>query len=357
MPADFYELLGVDEGATSEELKRAYREQARRYHPDVNDDDRANVQFQVVRRAYEVLSDPKERADYDRLGHEAYVRRRMEGLPGGVDTGSGRWSGGGTDGVRTAPPPGAAAGDTGPTAEGVDGPGSGEDSPRRQSRSRDGGADARSPGPDRRGATDGRGSATRTNGAGPGRGATVTRSGATGARVGLREAWVATVAATVLYLSGLGQYLLADRAAASALAERLVAAPIATLRGTTVAGAGTGASAGVALSSPGAVARAALVDAVAVEPTPAVVFPVGAFVLPLVLGWTVHRFGRGAAWLYVLLASGPAAALLVTAVVPSAVSVPVAVLGGCLLAPALGAGGFLVDVGRALVGRRVRRTR
>jgi hypothetical protein len=46
--------------------------------------------------------------------------------------------------------------------------------------------------------------------------------------------------------------------------------------------------------------------------------------------------------------------LLVTAAAPSTVSVPVAVVVGCLLAPALGAGGFLVDVGRALVGRRGR---
>jgi curved DNA-binding protein CbpA len=338
MPADFYELLGVDEGATSEELKRAYREQARRYHPDVNDDDRANVQFQVVRRAYEVLSDPKERADYDRLGHESYVRRRMDGFPTSGDAADDRWRVGPTDGRRTAPGRGPVSGERDTAGTPTDDGGSAEGNRRRPREKPSNPSD-----PDRSGESGGRASAARTNGAG--REATQS-SGAVGARVGLREAWVATVAATVLYLSGVGQYLLADRAAATALADRLVAAPIATLRGA--------ASADVGLPAPGTVARAAVIDAVAVEPTSAAVFPLGAVVLPFVLGWTVRRFGRGAAWLYVLLACGPAVALLVTAAAPSTVSVPVAVVVGCLLAPALGAGGFLVDVGRALVGRRGR---
>ncbi|MFC6726960.1 DnaJ domain-containing protein, partial [Halobium palmae] len=81
MHEDFYELLGVGRDATADELKRAYRKGAREYHPDVNDDDRAGAQFKAVRQAYDVLRDEEERADYDRLGHETYVRKRLGGLP------------------------------------------------------------------------------------------------------------------------------------------------------------------------------------------------------------------------------------------------------------------------------------
>lgn len=72
--ADFYELLGVSRRATAEELKRAYRQRARELHPDANPNDRATAErFKEVARAYQVLSDPVQRARYDRFG-EAGVR-------------------------------------------------------------------------------------------------------------------------------------------------------------------------------------------------------------------------------------------------------------------------------------------
>jgi molecular chaperone DnaJ len=68
MAGDYYELLGVQRNADKEELKRAYRRLARKYHPDVNKDAGAEERFKEINRAYEVLSEPETRARYDRFG-------------------------------------------------------------------------------------------------------------------------------------------------------------------------------------------------------------------------------------------------------------------------------------------------
>ena len=85
---DYYEVLGVEKSASEDDLKKAYRRLAMKYHPDRNDGDKdAEAKFKEAKEAWEVLSDPAKRRAYDQHGHAAFEQGMGGGGGGYADVG------------------------------------------------------------------------------------------------------------------------------------------------------------------------------------------------------------------------------------------------------------------------------
>ncbi len=105
MAEDYYKTLGVPRNASEADIQKAYRELARKYHPDMNPDDKsAKKKFQQVQAAFDVLNNPEKREMYDRYGSS------FETMGAGGPQGGPQWSwspggGPGPAGCRAASPP------------------------------------------------------------------------------------------------------------------------------------------------------------------------------------------------------------------------------------------------------------
>src|SRR5687768_4839330 len=118
---DYYEILGVPRTASADEIKKAHRKLVRKYHPDVNNDNKqAEERFKEVQEAYDVLSEPGKRRNYDQFGHAGVAGGGPQGAGGAGDPweafrrsqqGGGAGGAAGAGGYRWRPAPGVSVED------------------------------------------------------------------------------------------------------------------------------------------------------------------------------------------------------------------------------------------------------
>ena len=87
MSKSLYETLGVSENASADEIKKAYRKLARKYHPDINKDESAVDKFKEINAAYEVLSDDEKKAQYDQFGDQMFGGQNFHDFASGQGAG------------------------------------------------------------------------------------------------------------------------------------------------------------------------------------------------------------------------------------------------------------------------------
>lgn len=377
MPADLYDVLGAAHDAAAEEIKRAYRDRVREYHPDVNDHPDSDAQFKLIRTAHDVLSNPAERKTYDRLGHREYVEKNLDNLPpvsvfpdeelpdgvtaaetepetessstGRTTTNTASTTSTSTT-ANTTSSTGRANSSRSDTRRGTDtatdrsstgrrSDGRDESATEATGRSSTATTDTTSQTSDQESTSTGSDASSWDAATNSAQSATSSSTVPAGVRRrrGLKR-WYGVVALSLfVYLGGLGIYALPRQAALRSAVADAVASPVSTLLGP------------FPLESPAAYLLTAVETMQAGTPALGSVLLAGAILLPLVVLTTVGRFGRGAAWMYAVPSLGPAVTLAIWPVV----AVPTwAALVGLILLPVLSGGGFLVDVGRYLRATR-----
>lgn len=333
---DFYALLEVPPDATQEEIRDAFREKVRIYHPDHNDDPRANAQFTALKKAYDTLGDPVERNAYDRMGHLAYVGKRLDGLPDpdkwapsevddGATVGNASRSGSGAAGrTSSGSTGGRSGGRTSPSASGSTGSASG--------RSTTGGRSGAS-GSGRRAASDGGATAARRSR--PAHRSPIVswiaRHGLARRLVGWPLLWIAVA----VYLAGLGAVASANAAAVGSLVDRLAGAEA------SVGGLGA-ALQRVAMPTFFEAAADPLLSGGTAEPVAVAggaLFVAGAVLLPAVVALLVYLTRMSPGWrptyLYAVAALGPVLGFALGAALAPPLAAELALV---LVLPALGLG-------------------
>lgn len=378
MPTDFYDVLGAPADASQEELKRAYRGRVREYHPDVHDHPEGDAQFKLIREAHDVLSDPAERKDYDRMSHREYVEKRLDDLPplsvfpeAEDEEPSDSASETTTDPTHSVSSPsrsserhpdssqsgGSTSASSSTRSARSQSTDSSRSSGRSGSRSRQSSSSSQSTRTDRttnRSRSRASGRSSESTSAGAERSSTTwddvteqtarsgaarssTSSAAARRRRGLRRWYGVVLLSLLAYLAGIGTYAAPYTGTLSGLMTQLMTTPIATL------------TAEFPLPSPTTYVLGTATAAASGEPGVGLLFVVGIAALPIVVLTAVAQFGQGSAWTYALASLGPVLPLAVARFAP----LPTALaLVGLVVLPLFSGFGFLLDVGRYLYATR-----